>query len=79
MKITVKLYATLARYSPGGLAGTPFEVDLPESAQLRQLVDHLGIPDQETRVVFVNGLVREMDWVLQPGDDVGIFPPIGGG
>ena len=79
MKITVKLYATLARYSAGGLAGTPFEVNLPDFAQLQQLVDQLGIPDQETRVTFVNGLVRDMDWVLQPGDEVGIFPPIGGG
>ncbi len=79
MKITVKLYATLARFSAGGLAGTPFEVDLPDAAQVHQLVSQLGIPDQETRVVFVNGLVREMDWVLEPGDEVGMFPPIGGG
>ncbi len=79
MKITVKLYATLARFSAGGLAGTPFEVDLPDSARLHLLVSQLGIPNEETRVVFVNGLTRDMDWVLQPGDEVGIFPPIGGG
>ncbi len=79
MKITVKLYATLAHYSAGNLAGTPFEVDLPGPVQLHQLVSQLGIPDEETRVIFVNGLVHELDWVLQAGDDVGIFPPIGGG
>ncbi len=79
MKITVKLYASLARYSAGGLAGTPFEVHIPNPCQLQQLVDQLGIPAGETRVAFVNGLVRDMDWALQPGDQVGIFPPIGGG
>jgi molybdopterin synthase sulfur carrier subunit len=79
MKITVKLFASLARYSAGGLPGTPFEVILPASTQLEQLVAQLGIPADETKVAFVNGLVREMDCVLQPGDKVGIFPPIGGG
>ncbi len=79
MRITVKLFATLARFSAGGLAGTPFEVDIPVSAQLQQLMDQLGIPSEETGVAFVNGLIRDMDWVLQPGDEVGIFPPIGGG
>ncbi len=79
MKITVKLYASLARFSAGGLAGTPFEVNIPVSTHLQQLVEQLGIPGEETRVAFVNGLVRDMDWELQPGDEVGIFPPIGGG
>lgn len=79
MKLTVKLYASLARFSPGGLPGTPFEVNIPESTHLQRLVELLGIPGEETRVAFVNGLVRDMDWELQPGDEVGLFPPIGGG
>ena len=79
MQVTVKLFASLARFSAGGLPGTPFEVNLPDAAVLQQLADQLGIPKEETKVTFVNGLIREMDWVLQPGDEVGIFPPVGGG
>lgn len=79
MLVTVKLFASLVRYSAGGLPGTPFEVDIPESTNLLQLVEQLKIPSNEAKVVFVNGLIKDLDWVLQPGDEVGIFPPIGGG
>jgi molybdopterin converting factor small subunit len=79
MHVNVKLYASLARFSPGKLAGTPFEIDLPDSASIQDVVDHLGIPPEETKISFVNGLIRDLDWVLEPGDEVGIFPPIGGG
>ena len=79
MRVTVKLFASLMRFSTGGLPGTPFEVNLPESATLQQLVLLLGIPAEEAKVTFVNGLIKDMGWELQPDDEVGIFPPIGGG
>jgi len=79
MRITVKLFASLARFSPGGLAGTPFELYLPELTTLQALIDQLGMPPEEAKVSFVNGLIRDLDWVLAPDDEVGIFPPIGGG
>lgn len=79
MLVTVKLFASLARFSPGGLPGTPFDISLSESATLQNVVDQLGIPSEETKVTFVNGLIRELDWDLKQGDEVGIFPPIGGG
>jgi len=31
------------------------------------------------KLFFVNGRARPMDWFLEPGDDVGIFPLIAGG
>jgi molybdopterin converting factor small subunit len=79
MKIQVKLFATLSRFSPGGLPGTPFDVELKEGATLQDLVNQLGIPAEETKVTFVNAIVQTLDYVLKPGDDTGIFPPIGGG
>jgi molybdopterin synthase sulfur carrier subunit len=79
MHVTVKLFASLARFSSSAQSGAPFELDLPESATVHDLVDQLGIPSEETKISFVNGLIRDLDWVLQQGDEVGIFPPIGGG
>ncbi len=79
MHVTIKLFASLARFSPGGLAGTPFEMNLPETASLQDVVDQLGMPAKEIKIAFVNGLIRDLDWVLKQGDEVGIFPPIGGG
>jgi molybdopterin synthase sulfur carrier subunit len=79
MQVTVKLFATLTRYGQGGRAGTPVVIELHEDATLQHLIDELKIPPEETRVVFVNGIIQELEYILKDGDEVGIFPPIGGG
>lgn len=79
MQITVKLFATLTRYGQGERAGTPFTIELSEDTTLHELVNILKIPPEETRVMFVNGIIQEFKTILKDGDEVGIFPPIGGG
>ncbi len=88
MQVSVKLFATLVRHvsqttlanHPQGVrAGTPLEVELPADSTLADLVAHLGLPDEEIRMIFVNGRARELDYGLAAGDQVGIFPPVGGG
>jgi molybdopterin synthase sulfur carrier subunit len=88
MNIYVKLYATLtqnvseairAQYEHGISAGSRLEVSLPEGSLLDELVTLLGLPREQVKVIFVNGQIRDLDYHLQPGDEVGIFPPIGGG
>lgn len=79
MQVRVKLFATLGSYRPGVPPGTPFECTLPEAATLADLIALLGVPPAEAKAIFVNGRARPFDWVLAPGDEVGIFPPIGGG
>jgi molybdopterin converting factor small subunit len=86
--VYVKLYATLTRsvsgpilaQHPQGLrAGSRLEVELPEGSTLTDLVDYLALPKEEIKVSFVNAKAQDMDYRLEPGDEVGIFPPIGGG
>lgn len=80
MKINLKLFASLTAYSPEkGLSGSRFQVDLPEGATLLDLTRQLDIPDTEVKISFVNNTIRESDWILHENDEVGIFPPVGGG
>ena len=80
MQIKVKLFANLQRYAPEGqLAGTPFAVELPDSGAIADLVTHLSIPPREVKVAFVGGRARAQAYRLKSGDEVGIFPPVGGG
>jgi molybdopterin converting factor small subunit len=88
MKIHVKLYATLtqslseailAKYNHGVSAGSRLEVDLPEGSTLADLVAYLDLPREQVKVIFVNAKARDLEYHLQPADEVGIFPPIGGG
>jgi len=50
-----------------------------ESATLADLVKLAELPREEVKMFFVNGRARPIDWPLEPGDEVGIFPLIGGG
>jgi len=80
MRVRVKLFATLRSSVVSGMApGTPFEAELCAGATLAELIDYLKLPREEVKVAFVNGRARPMDWSLREGDEVGIFPPIGGG
>jgi molybdopterin converting factor small subunit len=75
----VRLFATLRRCLDGVAVGAATEVELPDGATVADLLAMLGVPLAEAKVAFVNGRARPMEWPLQPGDEVGIFPPIGGG
>jgi molybdopterin converting factor small subunit len=55
------------------------DVELPDGATVGQLVQHLGLPADHVRVAFVNGIARDDSHPLADGDEVGLFPPVGGG
>ena len=79
MRVYVKLFATLRRYAPGAAYGIPFEVDLADGATIADLIKQLSLPAEEVKLAFVNARARSEDWHLEPDDEVGIFPPVGGG
>jgi molybdopterin synthase sulfur carrier subunit len=79
MRIRVKLFATLGRRIAGGAAGDLFPVEVPEGSTIADLIHQLNLPQEEVKVTFINARTRPLDWPLQPEDEVGIFPPIGGG
>lgn len=79
MKVKVKLFATLARFVTEYKPGSTLEIELPAQACIADVVSVLKLPAEQVRVTFVNGRARAVEWRLEPGDEVGIFPPVGGG
>lgn len=77
MKVTVRLYATLRELAPGGQA--QLTVEIADGATVAEVIAQLGIPPDVVRKVFVGGVARDPDWVLDDGDELGMFPPIAGG
>ncbi len=75
----VRLFATLRRHYPHLGIGEAMPVELPDGATVGQLIEHLRLPADEVKVIFVNGIVRREEHVLSDGDKVGVFPPVGGG
>ncbi len=80
MRILVKLQAMLETYTPEGYApGQPFPLDVPEGSTVADVAQQLGIRPQELKVAYVNGKARAQVYRLREGDEVGFFPPLGGG
>jgi molybdopterin synthase sulfur carrier subunit len=79
MHVSVKLFATLVEYVPGTEPGASFKVEIPDGISLSGLMKKLDLPEREAKIIFVNGHIQSPDYQLQDNDEVGVFPPIGGG
>jgi molybdopterin synthase sulfur carrier subunit len=73
--IDLRLYASLQKYSPSDAGQFPIE----PGTCLLDLVKYLGIPPEQTKLFFINGVRGDPNTVLTGGERVAIFPPIGGG
>ena len=74
MQVTVKLFADLREGR--------FEVESTEVAdqsRVTDVVQSLNIPPDQVKICLVNGRDAGTDRVIQNGDTVSLFPPVGGG
>jgi molybdopterin converting factor small subunit len=79
MKVGIRLQAILRRYRPAGFRGDVVQVDVPETATVRDAASALGVPVEWIHAVFVNDGQATLDTRLAPEDVVRIFPPVVGG
>jgi len=74
VKVTVRVQGHLRRYRPEG-----FELELPDAATVRMLIDASGIPWEEVLLVAVNGKRALEADPLHDGDQVMLLAPMEGG
>ena len=79
MAIQLFLAATLRRYVSGYDAGTGHAAEIAPGTTVLELARQVGIPDQEVKLIMVNGVGARWDTVLKGDERVGLFPPVGGG
>jgi molybdopterin converting factor small subunit len=79
IKVEVRLFATLRRYCPEADAKNGLVLEMADGTSLNDLLSKLKMPIQEARILFVNNRKQTIDYVLQYGDRVGIFPQVAGG
>lgn len=75
MQVEVRLFAHLRQLYPGGF----LEMELNEGSTVEDLINTLKLTAEKSLIIMVNGCREEKTKVLQSGDRVGIFPPVGGG
>ncbi len=80
MKIQLKLFASLTRFLPDQKdSGFSNLVEIDKGTTIEELLDHLKIPREQPKIIFLNGIHAEGTTVLKEGDRLGIFPPLAGG
>ena len=75
IQITIKLFASLRKFTPVSSDSYPVKPGIT----LKQLLEELSVPEDEVKLVFVDGVKHDIEFVLKGGERVGIFPAVGGG
>ena len=74
--VQIKLYATLKKFMP---ASDDEPIQIQPGITVQHLLEQLGIPKTEAKLIFVDGIKASMTSTLKGGERVGVFPPVGGG
>jgi sulfur carrier protein ThiS len=75
-KISIKLYASLRKYTDG--AGV-IEAEIEPGETIQQVLKRRDFPADQVRIIFVNGRAAGLDDPLQGDEQVELFSAIGGG
>ena len=77
MKVNLKCFAQLVKEQVCDYKeSTPHE--LPEGSTVSDLVERLGLPREEIKVIFVNNTIVAAGTLLRNGDNVALAPVTGG-
>ena len=75
----VFLAATLRKYVPGYDGATGHDLQIPPGSTVADAARLLGIPEEDVKLIMVNGRGSNWNTILQGDERLGLFPPVGGG
>jgi sulfur carrier protein ThiS len=83
IRVTLKLYATLAQFLPAAARSNAVELDIAAEETLPDIVGRFGVPPPSCFLVLVNGVflppAERATARFATGDVVAIWPPVAGG
>jgi molybdopterin converting factor small subunit len=75
-RVKLNLYAGLRAY----IGGKPsVDLEIAPGETVGELLDRVGVPREQTRILLVNGRAAAPSDELSGGEQIGVFPAIGGG
>ncbi len=75
MNVEVRLFAT---FRNGRFKKKNIEI-VENETKVKDLLNELGIKEEEIALIIVNGMHSNVDRKLEEGDTLALFPPVAGG
>jgi len=75
IKIEIRLFADLNEFQPVNFEN----FSIAEETSVYQLLLDFGIDPNRAKIIFINGKKSNLNDLINNGDRVGVFPPVGGG
>jgi molybdopterin converting factor small subunit len=76
MKVNLKCFAELSEGDVCDFTGSD-QYEISEGDTVESLLDRLGMPKEEIKIIFLNNKIVDFDAVLRDGDQLGLSPPVG--
>jgi molybdopterin synthase sulfur carrier subunit len=73
--ITINLFASLKKFTPVSSDSYPVKPGMT----VKKLLKELCVPEDEVKLIFIDGVKHDIASILKGGERVGIFPAVGGG
>lgn len=74
-ELEVRGFLQLDAYLRKKYGSMPFYVEIDAPISGTELSKKLEIKREDIEVIFVNGFVHELEYMIQPGDRVAFLPP----
>ena len=75
MKVNLKCFAELSEGDVCDFTGSD-QYEISEGETVESLVDRLGMPKEEIKIIFLNNKIVDFNAVLHDGDQLGLAPPV---
>lgn len=75
-RVSISLYGTLRMLRPDF---ADRDLVQTKATSVDELIDEISIPNGQTAIVFVNAKQARFESEIQDGDNIKIFPMLGGG
>ncbi len=79
MSLQVFVYATLRRHLPDYDPYRGLTLTVHPGTPVALVLERLGLPREEVTIILVDGVQQSLDYALQGGERLGLFPQVGGG
>jgi sulfur carrier protein ThiS len=79
MALQLILAATLRKYVNGYDPLSGHSMEIQPGINVKELTEKLEIPEEEVKLIMVNGIAAKWGTLLQGDERVALFPPVGGG